>query len=349
MTIFIGRMDAPPFFRPSVDDVRFEVDGSPVNLYSNEDVWMKIAEFLDTPTMVALGGASPIFRFFVKNRFEQDKDALIRPFITDGDKFRDKMRATESLISGSLALRLVDRTADWKVGDMDLYVPQHHFSSFVAYLLQIEHYDFDPDFVGNHHTWYKPGILRVTKLRRPGTKVSIDVICSQTDSAAFPLAHYYGTHVLNYISWDSFCCAYPKMTTVGQALLMPLHLIEGYIPPGRTVSCIKKYGERGFDFRYNPKQWDEERVCKGGFECPQSVRTMSDRGCLHWQFSDSEDTIIGDDGTVVEPDPYLDPFNFGVVWRIGGLPCGGRCRRSMKPIADGIDGLSATFTQGPEV
>ncbi|KAI9064829.1 hypothetical protein FKP32DRAFT_1527238, partial [Trametes sanguinea] len=157
------------------------------------------------------------------------------------------LRLTSSVISGSTALHIldVDRAATWTPMDLDIYAPCHSALQVVAYMCRVEKYELleHPDT----YSYAAGGFDTVYRLRR-GTK-EIDIIQSSTRSALHPIPFFWSTHVMNYLTADSFCIAYPELTLNGKALLNPIHLLDNLHAPPSVVANITKYNARGYDFR----------------------------------------------------------------------------------------------------
>ncbi|KAH9846472.1 hypothetical protein C2E23DRAFT_696829, partial [Lenzites betulinus] len=159
------------------------------------------------------------------------------------------LRITGTIISGSTALYVLDRdrATGWEPSDLDLYAPSHHGTRISRYLSQCEGYVYQ----GTAEHLYasdSAGFVRVTRWQnRHGMR--IDLIHSQTQSALFPLPFFWSTHLMNYLTADSFCIAYPALTLRGRGLLNPVALSDSRFPTHRTLNVMTKYQLRGYDFR----------------------------------------------------------------------------------------------------
>ncbi|KAI9059161.1 hypothetical protein FKP32DRAFT_1544252, partial [Trametes sanguinea] len=159
------------------------------------------------------------------------------------------LRITNSIISGSAALHVLLSTA-WSPSDLDVYAPHHSYKQVISYLRDAENYQVMESPDPSKYPYRGNGFSSVTHLFRDGHE--IDVIQSPTRSALHPLPHFWATHVMNYISADAYCVAYPRYTLTERGILNPIHLVQLQFPPPTTLSNIAKYTTRRFDFRISP-------------------------------------------------------------------------------------------------
>ncbi|KAI0359246.1 hypothetical protein OH77DRAFT_1375134, partial [Trametes cingulata] len=159
--------------------------------------------------------------------------------------------AVGAVVSGSTALHILDiqGSARWVPNDLDIYTPLGKAVRLVSYLVKAEYYQYTGCHLSNYHGDFG-GYTKVFHLEKSGRK--IDVIQSCTASALHPIPYFWSTHVMNYLTADSFCIAYPTFTLSGRGLLNPLPLIKHRYPRERTLSVMAKYQDRGYDFRLYP-------------------------------------------------------------------------------------------------
>ena len=130
-------------------------------------------------------------------------------------------------------------------------------------------------------------------------------------SALYPVAHYWGTHVMNVLTADSFISAYPSTTIngVGYFTTTPKH--------DAVHAVIEKYRRRGFTL--SDVRGDVLAASNGG-EC-DAICANVDR-----YFGDDKCLVvpIGDGGYT-----WVEKKKQGaesVGWRLGGEACGtGTC------------------------
>ncbi|KAI0335952.1 hypothetical protein GY45DRAFT_1342100 [Cubamyces sp. BRFM 1775] len=162
---------------------------------------------------------------------------------------RNVLRVTNSVISGSSALHFldVDRAPLWSATDLDIYTPIHCARQIVNYLCNVEGYHIVQEPVPSKYPHLRSGFATVFHLRRDLSE--IDVIQSCTRSALYPIPYFWGTHVMNYLTADTFCVAYPEYTLEGKSLLNPVALVDKQHPNVRMLTNMDKYTERGYAFR----------------------------------------------------------------------------------------------------
>ncbi|KAL6304474.1 hypothetical protein BKA93DRAFT_692856, partial [Sparassis latifolia] len=153
---------------------------------------------------------------------------------------------TNTVISGSLSLVFFDVTCSWSPNNADFYVLYGHFFRIVQYLVQVEGYTLDTN-VEPPYSYSASIISQVARLRRG--RYHIDVIRSFTESPLCPLPLFWSTHVMNYLSADSFCCAYPDSMLQHRGLLNPHRLVDCQYPSSSVLSAMFKYIAHGYDFR----------------------------------------------------------------------------------------------------
>lgn len=245
-------------------------------------------------------------------------DGVLRQYFTSAVNFRGALRSTKSVIAGSCVLNLLDieRAKYWTPNDLDIYCPSEYTLRMVWYLCQVEHYNVSDVHISSY-SGDSAGFKRVVHLEKEDRR--IDVIQSATLSALHPIPFFWGTHLVNYISADSFCLAYPTLTLQGRGLLNPISLIEYRYVRQRTLDVLRKYESRGYDFRLHPTAWgaDPTTECDGREGCPRAVRYFGDRCCLTGSLRVARDTLY------IPSDPVDRPRT--VRWWRGGDACGGLC------------------------
>lgn len=186
------------------------------------------------------------WRWLVQSFLSRKYQLALLPYITDPSSFRDVLRNSHSVISGSFALDFSlhgTTRPSIDVGDIDIYAGVANAITIIEYLRRQEGYlaiplSFLPciSFIDD----YDGGIAAVVRMLHPrGTK--IDVICSSRISALHPLAFFWGTVVMAFLTSDGFCSAYQMLTECGIVCLNPSRDMTP-----RIRRCIKKYQRRGF-------------------------------------------------------------------------------------------------------
>lgn len=147
----------------------------------------------------------------------------------------------------------------------------------------------------------------------------IDVIPSTNDCSLFPISHFWATHLMNFLSADSYCVAYPELTFAHRSVLSPFQLVQHRFPSEYIAGLVAKYQARGFDFRVRPYAWEEQRertTCTNNSSCPRIHRFFGDRFCVKGLLTR-------------EAGEYLHfrllPSEKTAYWWRGGDPCGDGC------------------------
>ena len=223
------------------------------------------------------------------------------------------MRTTRSIISGSTALHHVLRwPATWKPGDVDILVPHHRFAEVVQFVLAIEGAIIINEF-HEEYEGYATGFVHIVQVQTLLAK--FDIIQSPDRSPFRPIAHYYGTHVMNAITSDLVISAYPSLTFEGHSFLIPRRTQQ--VPDLSTVRAMEKYIQRGFTFiNREPQGSHFGQACSTRITCPNRNRSFGDQYCLIVPNTHtSMQTLFG----------FMDEF-CTTAWKLGARPCGNpRC------------------------
>ena len=235
---------------------------------------------------------------------------LLGNFTEDASGFREMMRRTNCIISGSVALWfLMGSPKEWTPNDMDILVPQDTFLDVVQFLEGLDGagpHDFviPPD-------WPYPVEAYTARATIHTPRGRFDVLQSARESPLFPIPFYWSTHLMNALTSDALYCAYPALTLIRQGVY-PGH--EGQHIGGMAV---EKHLARGFAVHY-----DRTEVGDGS------------AGCLGFVVCSRKQRFFGDDRTFVVPlgkgtvgDSVLWLGRVGTAaWRLGGKGCGNaRC------------------------
>ncbi|OJT13876.1 hypothetical protein TRAPUB_9545 [Trametes pubescens] len=154
-------------------------------------------------------------------------NAALGTFFNDPTMFRNVLRLTSSVMSGSTALHILDvACADtWSPTDLDIYAPSYSARQLITYIRDVEGYNIVKENT-TKYPYHDAGLTHV----------------------------FWGTHVMNYLTADSFCMAYPELTLTGRALLNPIQLIDLQHPkPFRTIQAISTFGrDTGATWKFSP-------------------------------------------------------------------------------------------------
>ena len=289
----------------------------------------KIEGQMSIADMVAYGGTSSENYVTMHNAIVTRVETAIRTFTPDYTTFMQMLIVHHVVISGSVALWVFLPSSEWKPNDMDLYVPCRRVHGVLRCLRSLGYIPVKrPDAIVRETRYSsRSAIASVTKVTNGD--ISIDVIESKSPSPFVPIFKFHITAVMNFISADGFFAAYPTLTTKRRAIFNSLRLPNG-VPSTKTLLCYKKYRERGYELAFTSVRWSDDEhhlhVCQRSSECPQTIRSTFDPGCLFTSLRIvDKDNIVED---VVTPRCFED--RRAVVWHVGGESCYGD-RESLRP------------------
>lgn len=283
----------------------------------NEDVLQNMVQFMSVPTLRAFGHTAPEHAAWITTYLDLGYDRALREYVSDPAAFRANMRMTGSVISGSFALAFLlhNDKNQFIPNDMDLYVSHGFATRFALYLVRVELYHVERTTRVPYGRMAAHDSVLVLK---KGNK-RIDIIPSVNNNSLFPITHFWASHLMNYLTADAYCIAYPELTFAHRAVLSPFQLVQYRFPSAYVADLITKYEGRGFDFRVRPYAWDVPggtSSCSGNAACPRVRRFFGDRFCALGLLSRDR----SDSG-------YLRklPSNSTAYWWRGGDACGGGC------------------------
>ncbi|KAJ3474763.1 hypothetical protein NLI96_g12264 [Meripilus lineatus] len=187
---------------------------------------------------------------------------MLQGYVVDPARFREMLDDTDSVISGSFVLRYIEGATEWAEGDLDIYIDRTSVKE-VKEVLEAEHYVSETPVQQHWNYGHAAGSIReVIKFKKLGTSRSIDVIVSRNKLSIFPIADFWGTQVMNFMTGSSICIAYPQ-TLNCVAFLVPRRSTDWKVP-----FLIGKYQWRGYEFR----ELNGEELGK--------VRYFGDKYCL---------------------------------------------------------------------
>ncbi|OBZ76915.1 hypothetical protein A0H81_03469 [Grifola frondosa] len=188
-------------------------------------------DYMHLGDLLAFKGTSRSADHMVSDYLSGKFRSLLSRFLTKPTNFRNVMRSTNSIISGSAALEyILPRNNTWRASDLDIYVPHHQFNRVVTYLVIFGLYK--PVFPQDVQSHYNGAIIQVVRLQNGN--LQIDVIQSASVSALHPTTLFWNTALTNGISADGVYCAYPRLTLHLRGLISPCNLI-GTPPPTNAL------------------------------------------------------------------------------------------------------------------
>lgn len=271
---------------------------------------------MSLPTLHTFRQVSPECEAWVVTDLDLTFNIALARYVNDSFGLRATLRMLQGVISGSFVLSFLLRTGTpFTPSDMDIYLPRQYAARMAMYLVEVEGYTHTATSAVPYgrRSAHEP-VLVLSK-----GSMRIDIIPSVNDNALYPISHFWGSHVMNYLTADSFCVAYPTLTFASRSLLSPFQLIHHNLPSAYILSLVAKYSARGFDFRIRPYAWNDlvdEDHSADISACPRVRRFFGDRYCLMGAMS----RAYGEGGYA-----RMLPSPSTVCWWRGGAPCGDDC------------------------
>ncbi|EIM85261.1 uncharacterized protein STEHIDRAFT_111872 [Stereum hirsutum FP-91666 SS1] len=245
------------------------------------------------------------WRWLVQQFLSRKYHITLLPYIKDPSSFRDVLRRSHSVISGSFALEFSlhgTTRPPINVGDIEIYAGVANTITIIEHLRREEGYLAIPLSILPCISYiddYDGGIAAVVRMLHPrGTK--IDVICSLRISALHPITFFWSTAIMSFLTSDGFCSAYHALTERGIACLNPSRDLTP-----RIRRCITKYEQRGFKigrFDLNEETPHTAVVleCFGGDEACLTRPYRNFRGVVHMYLASSATRVHFTYGSVPE-------------------------------------------------
>lgn len=159
--------------------------------------------------LILLSKASHAFNCQVSLEFHNRFRHLSLEYVDDPIPFADILVRTKSVISGPSPVAFYDPSSPVPDG-MEIYVSFRFFDVVVDFLISHEGYtEGQTSLTDGSRVQHSAmtGISRCARLER-GPK-RIDVYASQTDCALHPITQFWSPVLMNYLTPNSFCAAYP--------------------------------------------------------------------------------------------------------------------------------------------
>ncbi|KAH7925865.1 hypothetical protein BV22DRAFT_1046452 [Leucogyrophana mollusca] len=281
----------------------------------NTDVQDSIYGLMSATSMASYRCTSKANNRALQDYMKHRKTVMLAQFVTNVPNFDNMLRVTNSVLSGSLVVRLLfPRLNDmWNLKDMDLYTTVERSTEVVDFLVADQYKVADPSIVANDYN--RTTVKSVVTLLK-GTR-KVNVIASTTASPLYPIFHFHSTAVMNYMSADILFSAYPAYTTAFSSIINASNLRNGKFNV-KFCQALVKYSKRGFAVVACPAhEYVEDTVspdkCHDPLECPQHIRNTHDEGCLRISFDSAVNAFEVENG--------IDEST--IVWCIGGNCCTG--------------------------
>lgn len=225
----------------------------------------------------------------------------------DGDAMRTIMRTTGAVISGGFALKFLDPGSDYVPGNLNCYVPTQGYHAFLTFLVVsmgadiVSQDDFRRNY-GKPHPYRfgnQTGDTGIAdrRLLRIGETL-LDIVCSNSPSPLLPIAKFHSTAVMNFISAEGFCIAYPI------SVLQRVAFTAARRMRSNDRAFLQKYHDRGFLVFPSPHSLakfpcDVSGCYAEGF-CAAQRRFFTDQHCITVIFDRFKNELTNDvDGAAV--------------------------------------------------
>jgi hypothetical protein len=97
---------------------------------------------------------------------------------------------------------------------------------------------------------------------------------------------FHSTIVMNFITWSSIVCAYPKSTLALEGLKNTYRANDSL----NHQVCFTKYIKRGFTLYDTGESLEANHLCGESGYCGQTLRFITDSSTLRYSFADDPDT-----------------------------------------------------------
>ncbi|KAJ7431460.1 hypothetical protein B0H11DRAFT_1762080 [Mycena galericulata] len=219
------------------------------------------------------------------------------------------LAGTGALISGSTVAALL-QPGMFSPGDIDIYTACRRGYDAVKFLLRMGKFSIAKTSTSYDYT---AGIRKVWTLEATNTldgtdAKKINVIESLSDNPFDPLTHFHLTCVVGAWLADGFWHGYPALTSRKVALttMHQLPLKDDLKQQKHVWGVLQKYTDRGFTIAIG--EYDNDHDCGTDANCPATLRSSDDAGCLYTPFP-------------VWPYTGEAQVHAEVCWSFGGTGC----------------------------
>ncbi|KAJ7120669.1 hypothetical protein C8R43DRAFT_959694 [Mycena crocata] len=270
-----------------------------------------------------LSWRSPRYRPLLALELQMRLKSLLTQFGLLYDEIRFMQAATLTIVSGSTISHLLDTSIT--PSNIDFYSPKAAYPWVGRFFQVATRYEARGTV---EHAERFEGITQSLRLSMPSTPLELNLFCSASDNALECTIYFPFSHLIAGITHYGFWFAYPSSTT--KLLCFPnKDLVDIASPYNRRVleGVIKKYMARGYAFLFYR---EGAHKCGAEYECPATVRTSVDDGCLQLPFASPP---LGGLENVTEVYPEVK----GVSWSLAGCACPDGTQispRDIRPRAD---------------
>ena len=228
----------------------------------NDDIIVAIIQNSDALALFNWRRTSKAYYTVVATVLRARYEACVQPFVINLDRFDRVLRTCGAVVSGSAALRFFLPDEPWLPHDLDVYVPDRLFDTFVTVVANDPAIGLTPVPAPPQPERVSgtPGIRGIRTICRFRTRSNqnVDVIRSSMNSPITPINAFWSTLVMNFIAPDGCACGFPPGTLHRQGI------IRGALNTVNDYAAVDKYEARGFDLTggewslslADPSTWD---------------------------------------------------------------------------------------------
>ena len=219
------------------------------------DAFMLVFSTCNMTALLACAKTCRSFRTAVVVEMRMRAFALFRMFFGDRIRhFTGLLRLHNAVVSGSVALAFFSAPVCWEPGDLDVYVSDCAYPSFIVDLERHFPLALEADMSSRRPPHYA-GIKGVRRYCTASGK-RMEIIRSAGPSPVSPLLYFWSSAVVNFLTPHGAVCGYPKHTLAGEGFLRDVS------PSRKVVSARAKYEARGFTFtevsKWRSPNWAEQ-------------------------------------------------------------------------------------------
>ncbi|KAJ7118462.1 hypothetical protein C8R43DRAFT_960430 [Mycena crocata] len=283
------------------------------------EITAEIFSHMSVQVLRSLGATCRFYHKLVDDMLNRHLNRLVTPFGVPFNHLRYVLDATDSIISGSVALLALFPGSRFEMlfdpGDLDIYTTRTQYTHLIRFFSIYAGYTISTE-AGQEY--FRLGmILRVFRLIRAGSSLSINIIVSLAENSMMPVFRFHSTLVMNFVSGrgTGVFSAYIEATTAFKGVVNSAVFNLKTAHSIRSLHAILvKYQHRGFTILDLAS--DMPHTCTRDALCPSTVRSMLDQDSF---FMKLQRPVAGSRAVnrVWNPRDVL-------VWALGGVACPGR-------------------------
>jgi hypothetical protein len=241
------------------------------------DVFPLILDHLPLKDRCNLARTGRKYRALHLRQLQASVSCLLRSFGLVHTEIRFMQTALSAVISGSAVSYVISN--DVQPCNLDFYCPRDTYSLMCTFFLIAT--DYRPYYLGAAvvRSSVHEGTVQNTEWRNTKTGRSLRLIWSATDSALDCITSFPFTHLMGMITHYGFWHGYPASALNG--LAMPNRSLVRLDHPSHKNAIswvVRKHQARGYKFSAERRG---VHTCGTAPECPASVRTSLDSGCMN--------------------------------------------------------------------